>query len=384
MLLHQLQYRRQLRCLMKRPLSSAFRLSALHDSCASVRLSLPIGSAGAPFTSAPLFSSNLHPVTKVEEPVSNVVQAPCLNISAYKFVPLPDAHQVRDALYTAAHGLGLRGTVLLAEEGINLFLAGEPGSVREWVARLRSDSRFSDVEPKESFSTSVPFRKLLVKVKREIIRMNMPAIQPAAGRAPALPPATLARWLQQGHDDDGVPVVMLDTRNGFEVDEGAFDGAIDWRLTKFSDFPDALRARASELAGRTVVSYCTGGIRCEKAAIVAQQLGIERVWQLDGGILKYLETTDAPGWHGQCFVFDERRGVDAQLRPQIDGAAVGSARTAASSMPMPAATQAAHGMAMPAAPGPTVSQRHAGTATATTSVSMPDPRMPAIVMNALA
>lgn len=267
------------------------------------------------------------------QPVGYRKTWPCLNISAYKFVTLPDAHQVRDALFTSAHELGLRGTVLLAEEGINLFLAGGEQAVREWVARLRSDSRFADVEPKESCSASIPFRKLLVKVKREIIRMNMPAIRPASGRAPALPPATLARWLTQGHDDEGMPVVMLDTRNGFEVDEGAFDAAIDWRLSKFSDFPDALRAHASELAGRTVVSYCTGGIRCEKAAIVAQQMGIDRVWQLDGGILRYLETTDAPGWHGQCFVFDERRGVDAQLRPLLDGATCD--RAAAASMPLP-------------------------------------------------
>lgn len=257
-----------------------------------------------------------------------------LNISAYKFVSLPDAHQLRDRLQAAAAELQLRGTVLLAEEGINLFLAGKEKDVREWVSRLRADPRFSDVDPKESFSATVPFRKLMVKVKREIIRMNMPAIRPERGRAPALPPATLARWLKRGRDDDGVPVIMLDTRNGFEVDEGAFDGAIDWRLRKFSDFPEALRAHADELAGRTVVSYCTGGIRCEKAAIVAQQMGLQRVWQLDGGILKYLETTDAPGWHGQCFVFDERRGVDAQLRAQADGNCAGEPPAEASFRPL--------------------------------------------------
>jgi UPF0176 protein len=105
----------------------------------------------------------------------------------------------------------------------------------------------------------MPFRRLLVKVKREIIRMNRPAVRPAAGRAPAVSAHTLARWLAQGHCDEGRTVVMLDTRNAFEVDAGAFDGAIDWRLGKFSDFPAALQAHRADLHGKTVVSYCTGG-----------------------------------------------------------------------------------------------------------------------------
>jgi UPF0176 protein len=155
-----------------------------------------------------------------------------------------------------------------------------------------------------------------VKVKREIIRMNMPAIRPVAQRAPAVDAPTLARWLQAGHCDDGRPVVMLDTRNGFEVDAGAFDGAVDWRLDKFSDFPAALDAHKDDFAGKTVVSYCTGGIRCEKAALVMQQAGIEHVHQLDGGILTYFEQTDgAPGWRGGCFVFDERVALDPALQP---------------------------------------------------------------------
>jgi UPF0176 protein len=157
---------------------------------------------------------------------------------------------------------------------------------------------------------------MLVKIKREIIRMNMPAVQPGRQRAPAVPPRTLARWLGQGHDDEGRPVVTLDTRNGFEVAQGAFDGAVDWRLAKFSDFPAALDAHREELAGKTVVSYCTGGIRCEKAALVMQAAGLERVYQLEGGILKYFEeTSGAPHWRGTCFVFDERVALDPSLQP---------------------------------------------------------------------
>jgi UPF0176 protein len=111
--------------------------------------------------------------------------------------------------------------------------------------------------------------------------------------------------------DEGRPVVMLDTRNGFEVDAGAFAGALDWRLARFSDFPAAAQAHAAELQGKTVVSYCTGGIRCEKAALWMQQAGIPHVLQLDGGILRYFEDVPgAPHWQGSCFVFDERVALD--------------------------------------------------------------------------
>jgi UPF0176 protein len=239
-----------------------------------------------------------------------------LNISAYKFVPIDDPHTLRDTLHTAAEQLELKGTVLVAEEGINLFLAGEEHSIRQWLHALKSDARFHDLDAKESTSDSTPFKRLRVKVKREIIRMNQPAIQPAAGRAPAVTPATLQRWLSQGHDDDGREVVMLDTRNAFEVDAGAFEGAVDWRLHKFSDFPAALAANADGLRDKTVVSYCTGGIRCEKATLAMQQQGLPHVWQLEGGILRYFEHTEgAPHWRGHCFVFDERELLDPSLSP---------------------------------------------------------------------
>lgn len=240
---------------------------------------------------------------------------PVLNISSYKFVSLPDCAALRETLYQRALDLELKGTVLLAEEGINLFLAGSGEAVNAWVDALRQDPRFADLAPKESWSESTPFRKLLVKVKNEIIRMNHPAIRPdAQPRAPALPAVTLARWLEQGHDDEGRPVVTLDTRNAFEVDYGTFEGAIDWRIAKFSEFPEAVQAHREELMGKTVVSFCTGGIRCEKAAIYLQQQGLDGpVYQLEGGILKYFEETGGPHYQGSCFVFDEREALDAGL-----------------------------------------------------------------------
>ncbi|WP_225782795.1 sulfurtransferase [Xenophilus sp. Marseille-Q4582] len=236
-----------------------------------------------------------------------------LNISAYLFVPLPDREQLRPRLFEAAQARDLRGTVLLAEEGINLFLAGSAESVRGFVEELRADPRFAALAPKESWSEQQPFRRLLVKLKREIIRMNHPAIRPAAGRAPAVDAPTLKRWLDQGHDDAGRPVALLDARNAFEVDYGTFDGAIDWRIGKFTEFPQAVLAHRRELEGKTVVSFCTGGIRCEKAAIYMHDLGLTNVLQLEGGILKYFEEVGGAHYHGDCFVFDGREALAPDL-----------------------------------------------------------------------
>ena len=236
-----------------------------------------------------------------------------LNISTYKFVPLVDTLALRDTLAARALALSLKGTILLAEEGINLFVAGPAQAVRSFISQLQTDARFADIAPKESWSASQPFRKMLVKVKSEIIRMNHPAIQPAQGRAPAVDAQTVKRWLDQGHDDEGRPVVTLDTRNTYEVDEGTFSGAIDWRLSKFTEFPDALQAHKAELADKTVISFCTGGIRCEKAAIYMREAGLPHVYQLEGGILKYFEETGGAHYQGGCFVFDERRALGADL-----------------------------------------------------------------------
>lgn len=238
---------------------------------------------------------------------------PILNVCAYRFVALPDPAGWRTRILARAQGL--KGTVLLAEEGINLFLAGPPTLLRGFVGWLREQAPFDGLETKESLSDTLPLRRLKVKVKREIIRMNQPTIRPQQRRAPALDARTLARWLDAGHDDAGREVVTLDTRNAFEVDAGRFRGAIDWRLARFSDFPAAAQAQAAALAGKTVVSYCTGGIRCEKAALVLQEAGVEAVWQLEGGILKYFEQTGGRHFEGRCFVFDERVLLDAALQP---------------------------------------------------------------------
>ncbi|MFB7892482.1 sulfurtransferase [Microbacterium sp. NPDC056044] len=241
--------------------------------------------------------------------------ASVLNISAYLFTRIDDTGQLRPLLRERAVAAGLKGTILLAEEGINLFLAGDADAVRGFIDDLRSDERFAALTTKESWSDDQPFGKMLVKVKREIIRMDHPTIRPEGNRAPAVAPATLRRWLDNGRDDDGREVVLLDTRNAFEVDYGAFDGAVDWRIERFTQFPDAAAAAASDLEGKTVVSYCTGGIRCEKAAIYLREAGVD-AYQLDGGILGYFEHVGGAHWSGDCFVFDEREALTPGLAPR--------------------------------------------------------------------
>jgi UPF0176 protein len=238
-----------------------------------------------------------------------------VNISCYKFVTLEDREALKADLSTRLGELGLLGTILLAPEGINVFLAGSRAAIDAAVAHLRADARFADLAPKESLSADAPFKKLRVRLKKEIITMKQPLIRPEAGRAPSVPAATLKKWLDRGCDDEGRPVVMLDTRNDYEVAAGTFEHAVDYNIGVFSEFPVHIAAHRDDFAGKTVVSFCTGGIRCEKAAIHMKALGLERVYQLEGGILKYFEDVGGAHYHGDCFVFDEREAVSADLHP---------------------------------------------------------------------
>jgi UPF0176 protein len=238
-----------------------------------------------------------------------------VNIAAYKFVGLDDTEAMRPRFQAICKDLGLKGTILLTPEGINLFLSGPRQAIDDFLAWLRSDARLFDIEVKQSYSGEQSHKRMLVKLKREIITMRMPLIQPENGRAPSVQPSTLKRWLDQGHDDDGKPVVMLDTRNAFEVDVGTFDDTIDYRIDKFTEFPAMVQAHQSDFDGKTVVTFCTGGIRCEKAAIHMKDIGFDSVYQLDGGILKYFEDVGAAHYSGDCFVFDYRTALNPQLEP---------------------------------------------------------------------
>lgn len=244
-----------------------------------------------------------------------------VNLAAYQFVTLEAIREWRPLVAERCAVLELRGTILLAPEGINLFIAGTRAAADAFIDYIRHDAlfdgRFANLQFKESISETQPFRRMLVKLKREIITMKRPAIRPELGRAPAVDARTLERWLEDGRDDEGRPVVMLDTRNAFEVDVGTFDNAIDYRLAKFSEFPDAIEAHRAELDGKTIVSFCTGGIRCEKAAIHMKEAGIEHVYQLEGGILKYFEEVGGSHYHGECFVFDYRTALNPRLKPAV-------------------------------------------------------------------
>jgi UPF0176 protein len=257
--------------------------------------------------------------SRVRDPVGRFrILAMILNLAAYRFVAIDDPRAVVAAVRVRAETAALRGTVLVAGEGINLFLAGDEAPLRDFVEWLRADPRFAPIELKYSWSAQLPFARLKVKLKREIIAFRRDEASPLGERAPAVTPMELARWLDQGHDDGGRPVRLLDTRNREEFGYGTFAHAITLPIDNFVDFPGALDAHRDALRDVTVVPFCTGGIRCEKAALWMQQHGLPHVRQLEGGILGYFEQVGGRHYDGRCFVFDERVALDPQLRPMVD------------------------------------------------------------------
>jgi UPF0176 protein len=238
-----------------------------------------------------------------------------LNLAAYRFVSIADPTVLATALRERLSADPLRGTVLIAPEGINLFLAGPADALRAALAWLQADPRFAGLHCKWSESETIPFRRLLVKCKAEIISFRRSGVDPVGDPAPSISPEALRRWIERGCDDDGRELALLDTRNQQETEFGSFDNALCLPITRFTEFPAAIEAHRSALAGKRIVSFCTGGIRCEKAAPWLRSAGFGDVVQLDGGILNYFEKVGAFGYRGQCFVFDERVALDAALRP---------------------------------------------------------------------
>ncbi|MBS2034727.1 pseudouridine synthase [bacterium] len=221
------------------------------------------------------------------------------NAAAYRFLSLDDLKQLRDELKQLCRRLALKGTILLAPEGLNLFVAGTSEAVHELLARL--PLRPGDI--KFSTSETQPYSRMLVRLKKEIIAFGIPVPR----TAPRVSPRELKQWL-----DEGRPLTLLDTRNDYEVRMGTFRGALDLGLRHFRDFPEA-SARLQHLRETPVVTFCTGGIRCEKAAPWLETQGFSQVWQLDGGILRYFEEVGGEHYNGECFVFDRRVGVDPAL-----------------------------------------------------------------------
>ena len=244
-----------------------------------------------------------------------------LNIAAYLFVAIDDADALAVRLRERAEAAALRGTMLVTPEGLNLFLAGAEAPLRDFLAWLRADDRFAALHAKESWSEAVPFARLKVKRKAEIITFRREAASPlqAGERAPTVAPTTLARWIAQGCDDAGRRLVLLDTRNRQEIAHGTFEGALTLPIDRFTDLPAALAPHRDALRDATVVSFCTGGIRCEKAALWLRADGMDNVLQLDDGILGYFEQVGGMGYAGGCFVFDERVALDPELKPMAPG-----------------------------------------------------------------
>jgi UPF0176 protein len=237
------------------------------------------------------------------------MSAEVINLSCYKFAPLEGLEELRLGLQECAKANGLKGTILLAPEGINFFLAGTREQLAVVLAMIRAVPGLAGIQPKESPSSEQPFKRMLVKIKKEIIAFGVEGVDPARRPAAKISASQLKQWL-----DEGRPVTLLDTRNDYEIRMGTFKGAVVPQIWNFRDFPSAVEKLPAELKTQPVVMFCTGGIRCEKAGPFMAMQGYTDVLQLDGGILKYFEECGGAHYDGECFVFDERVGVGPDLR----------------------------------------------------------------------
>ena len=233
-----------------------------------------------------------------------------INLAGYKFVALDALNELKSLLDRRVRELALKGTILLSSEGINIVVAGSEPATGEFEDLIHADARLGDLRFKRSGSTAQPFARMLVKIKKEIITLRVPGIDPARQRAPAVSAKEFRRWLDEGRD-----IVLLDTRNAFEVEAGTFENAVDLRLRSFGQFAEAAGLLDATLKDKTIVTFCTGGIRCEKAAPLLIANGFHSVYQLDGGILRYFEECGDAHFKGRCFVFDERVTLDGNLQP---------------------------------------------------------------------
>lgn len=240
-----------------------------------------------------------------------------VNIAAYKFAALDDLQGRKQFFLDLSAAHELRGTIMLSGEGINLVVAGQRAGIDALMDAVRMIPGLGEIEVKESFSDSQPFDRMLVKIKPEIIAFGVDGIDPLEHTSPRITARELKAWL-----DEGRTFTLLDTRNNFEVEAGTFEGAVPIGVDNFRDLPRAVAELPEEvrqrMQGQPVVTFCTGGIRCEKAAPFLEQADFGEVYQLDGGILKYFEEVGGAHYHGDCFVFDQRVALDPSLEPSLD------------------------------------------------------------------
>ncbi|BCA57443.1 oxygen-dependent tRNA uridine(34) hydroxylase TrhO [Sphingomonas sp. HMP6] len=237
--------------------------------------------------------------------------APIHVAALYRFARFPDPAALRAPLLDLCAANGIKGTLLLAREGINGTIAGPVDGIAATIAHIRTLPDCADIAVKHSDAATMPFHRLKVRLKREIVTMGEPDIDPRSGVGTYVVPAD---WNALIDDPD---TIVIDTRNAYEVKVGSFERAIDPRTAAFSDFPAWARAHRAELEGKKIAMFCTGGIRCEKSTAFLKAEGLSDVFHLQGGILKYLEEVPAEQsrWHGECFVFDERVSVGHGLAP---------------------------------------------------------------------
>lgn len=228
-----------------------------------------------------------------------------LNIAGYKFIALSDLPQLQNELYELCHRHELKGTILLSREGININLAGTEANLGIFQEILQTRKDFTNMVFHQTYSATIPFKRLKIKLKKEIITLRKPEINATEKRAPSLPPEILKQWLDEQRD-----LTLLDTRNDYEIQFGTFSGAVNLNLTDFSQFPAAIQSLEKN---KPIVMFCTGGIRCEKAALYLLDNGFTDVHQLEGGILGYFAKVGAAHYQGECFIFDERISVDTTL-----------------------------------------------------------------------
>ena len=232
-----------------------------------------------------------------------------LTAALYKFVSLPDYKDLQMPILAKCQKNNIKGTLLLAEEGINGTIAGLPADIHNVLNLLRKDPRFSDLEHKESYAETHPFYRMKVRLKREIVTLGVQGVSPTKQVGTYVKPED---WNALISDPD---VILIDTRNDYEVDIGSFKGALDPKTTTFREFPEYVAKNLDKTKHKKVAMFCTGGIRCEKASSYMMDQGFEEVFHLHGGILKYLETVpeEQSLWQGECFVFDQRVAVKHNL-----------------------------------------------------------------------
>ena len=224
-----------------------------------------------------------------------------LNIAGYKFVVLDDRDALRQPFKAQCDELGLKGTILLSHEGINIFVAGPEQSIATFRAHLSNDERFADIDFKESYSEHQPFNRMNVRLKNEIISVGLPNFDRVESRDGRILPKELHEKLLNGDE-----VVLLDTRNTYETRLGTFHNAIELDIDTFRAFPQAVSELEASLRDKEIVMFCTGGVRCEKASVIMKDAGFTNIKQLEGGILGYFEHVGGDYWDGECFVFDKR------------------------------------------------------------------------------